>query len=71
MRPRADWLVLDVSALSRRCAHAGPPSEGGAATERSTASAEERLQRLKRIYEQGLITADEYERKRREILQQL
>jgi hypothetical protein len=64
---RQDWLMLDVAAMTCPCA-LGDPACGRGSREDGAASAEERLSRLKRLYEQGLITPDEYERKRREIL---
>jgi hypothetical protein len=40
-------------------------------TPAGSASAEERLTTLKRLHEKGLITDEEYQQKRREILQAL
>jgi len=83
---RPDWLVLNVSALAapdQRAAatatiapavtsqNALPASAGAARSSSASPSIEERLQRLKRLREQDLITEEEYNRKRSEILDQL
>jgi len=72
---RPDWLVLNVSALAapdQRAATAAPASAGTAKPSTSAPpSIEERLRRLKHLREQDLISEDEYNRKRSEILDQL
>jgi len=83
---RPDWLVLNVSALAapdQRAAatatiapavtsqNALPASAGAAKPSSASPSIEERLRRLKRLREQDLITEEEYNRKRSEILDQL
>jgi len=80
---RSDWLVLNVAALAAgelpaaapttvSMGNATTPSAGAAKPSGSASpSIEERLLRLKRLREQDLITDEEYERKRNEILDQL
>jgi hypothetical protein len=84
---RPDWLVLNVSSLAapdqRAAATATStptvtsqdalPASAGAAkpSTRASPSIEERLRRLKHLREQDLITEEEYNRKRSEILDQL
>ena len=84
---RPDWLVLNVGALAspdqRAAATATsaptgtsqdpiPASAGAARPSTSAApSIEERLRRLKHLREQDLITEEEYNRKRGEIIDQL
>ncbi len=86
-RLRPDWLVLNVSALAapdQRAAATAPsaptvtsqnplPASAGAAKPSTSAppAIEERLRRLKHLREQDLITEEEYNRKRGEILDQL
>ncbi len=86
-KTRADWLVIDVGAFVKRNQSAPPapavppvneppgaaPDRVGAAPAHGGAlpSIEERLLRLKRLREQDLITKEEYDRKRNEILDQL
>ncbi|HWS61571.1 MAG TPA: SHOCT domain-containing protein, partial [Steroidobacteraceae bacterium] len=86
-KPRDDWLVLNVSALAspdqRAAATAtsapsvtsqNPLPASAGAEKPSTSvppSIEERLRRLKHLREQDLITEEEYNRKRSEILDQL
>jgi Short C-terminal domain len=69
-RARQDWLVLDIAASTKRAVQDQEGKEREPVKE-ITPTAEERLMRLKRLYEQGLITADEYARKRKEIIDQL
>ena len=76
-RTRQDWLVLDVAALATPTART--QSEGASTPDRDkvapapekATTAEERLSRLKRLHERGLITDEEYARKRKEIIDQL
>jgi hypothetical protein len=84
---RNDWLVLNVSALASPGEQAGTaprmtpsvtsesavPRRDGAGTRASSAapSIEERLLRLKHLREQDLITAEDFDRKRNEILSEL
>ncbi len=86
-KPRDDWLVLNVSALASpdqraaATATSAPsvtpqnplPASAGAAKPSTSVppSIEERLRRLKHLREQDLITEEEYNRKRSEILDQL
>ena len=86
-KPRHDWLVLNVSALAspdQRAAATATiaptvtsqnplPANAGAAKPATgaPASIEERLRRLKHLREQDLISDEEYDRKRSEILDQL
>ncbi len=73
VEPRRDWLVLATSPGTAASSVAGgdtrPASTATAAA--VPASFEERLRILKRLHEQALITEDEYETKRREILGEL
>ncbi len=84
---RSDWLVVEVGAFVKRSqpaaeapavppatksASAAPESVGAAQIHGGASpSFEERLLRLKHLREQDLITAEEYDRKRKEILDQL
>ena len=70
---RGDWLSLGVAAAPAAGspapvrpldAAAPPPSQG-------SKDPEQRLETLKRLREKNLITEDEYQQKRKEILQQL
>ena len=62
-QPRPDWVSLSVAdAVASRTAETVPASP---------ANADERLTTLKRLHDKGLITEDEYQQKRREILQAL
>src|SRR5260221_7866071 len=86
-KTRAEWLVIDVGAFatdneSATAAPGVPPAtESSSATPQDVAatqahggaspSIEERLLRLKHLREQDLITEEEYDRKRNEILDQL
>ena len=86
-QPRHDWLVMNVSALAspdQRAAATATiaptvtsqnplPANAGAAKPATgaPASIEERLRRLKHLREQDLISDEEYDRKRSEILDQL
>ena len=86
-KPRDDWLVLNVSALASPDQRAAvtatsapsvtpqnplPASAGAAKPSTSVPpSIEERLRRLKHLREQDLITEEEYNRKRSEILDKL
>jgi putative oligomerization/nucleic acid binding protein len=86
-RLRPDWLVLNVSALAapdQRAAATATiaptvtsqdalPASAGTAKPSTSASPsiEERLRRLKHLREQDVITEEEYNRKRSEILDQL
>ena len=54
--------------VSRRCS-ASPPAPAPAAP--AAEDAEQRLTTLKRLYDKGLITKSEYEKKRQEILKSL
>ena len=70
---RQDWLVLDLAALAAPAkpepnGQSGPASASGARTD---TKAEERLKLLKRLHDQGLITDDEFERKRKQIIDEL
>jgi len=84
---RTDWLVIDIGAFAKRNQSAAEtpgvphatqspgaaPENVGAAQAHGGASPsiEERLLRLKHLREQDLITKEEYDRKRKEILDQL
>src|SRR6267143_519901 len=84
---RPDWLVLNVSALAAPDERAAAiaiiaptvtsqnplPASAGTAKPSTSAppSIEERLRRLKHLREQDLISEEEYNRKRSEILDQL
>jgi len=66
---RRDWLLIDVGTASM--AREAPAPAVDAQQPARAASAEERLLQLRRLREQGLITDEEYQRKRREIIAQL
>ncbi len=78
---RADWLVLNVGSraaldlpapvVPTRILQNAAASAGAATSGSASPSIEERLLRLKRLREQDLITDEEYNRKRNEILDQL
>ena len=74
-RVRQDWLVLDVVASpapTERARHeAVAPERSAPPAAEKAPTAEERLLRLKRLHGQGLITDEEYSRKRKEIIDQL
>lgn len=83
-KQRGDWLIVNVGALSAaqgagesngatvaQRATVAPVAPAAAATTAASASIEERLRRLKSLRDQDLITPDDYDRKRREILDQL
>jgi hypothetical protein len=85
-KTRADWLVIDLGAIVNRdqsavvpgmppaseSPHVAPRNVGTAQAHGGTSpSIEERLLRLKQLREQDLITEEEYDRKRKEILDQL
>jgi hypothetical protein len=67
-QPRPDWVALSLADAAAPPAAAQAPA---AARSPAAASAEERLTTLKQLHEKGLITNEEYQQKRREILQAL
>ncbi|MGY4827545.1 SHOCT domain-containing protein [Sphaerotilaceae bacterium SBD11-9] len=77
---RTDWLQLSASAAPAPAAApvAAPapvatpaPAPAAKPADPGAAGAEQRLETLKRLRERNLITEEEYQQKRREILQQL
>lgn len=64
-KPRVNWLVFEPDTLLA----ATTPEETPEPATPSTV--EERLKKLKELYEQGLINEEEYNNKRREILEDL
>ncbi|HET7793906.1 MAG TPA: SHOCT domain-containing protein [Rhizobacter sp.] len=73
---RADWLQLSAAAAPTAApapvvAPAPTPAAAPAPAAARPADAEQRLETLKRLRERNLITEEEYQQKRREILQQL
>jgi len=85
-KTRADWLVIDLGAIVNRDQSAVAPGMPPASKSPNVApgnvgtaqahggaspSIEERLLRLKHLREQDLITEEEYDRKRKDILDQL
>jgi hypothetical protein len=82
-RERTNWLVFDLSAAAAAVAGAPPtpvpqvaaPAAPAATPVSASAPAstdpEERLRKLKDLRDKGLITSDEYEKKRQEILKGL
>ena len=76
-RVRQDWLVLDVATSATPTVRTQDEAASAPGRDRVTpaaekaTTAEERLSRLKRLHGQGLITDEEYARKRKEIIDQL
>jgi len=72
-RQMKNWLIIDLKASAQE---AGPQPEArpGAAAEAKPAvskSVKERLTELRELYDKGLVTEEEYNQKRKEILSQL
>jgi hypothetical protein len=82
-RPRADWLSIPMQTSAQATAQSGataapapvvqvaPPPARKALDAAAVDDIERRLEILKRLREKGLITEDEYQQKRKEILQLL
>lgn len=68
---RPDWLVLPLSAPVGAAPQPIIPQAGPGAAPAAGDDIERRLTTLKRLRDRGLITEEEYQVKRREILQQL
>ncbi|HEX3140918.1 MAG TPA: SHOCT domain-containing protein [Rhizobacter sp.] len=71
---RADWLSLSMAAPAAAQPAAAQPAATAAPAAKPAEpgqGAEQRLETLKRLRDKGLITEDEYQQKRKEILQQL
>ena len=63
--------VIHIEEEQEAPAPAPPPAAATAAPSESGKSPEERLETLRRLHQQGLITAEEYDRRRREILDEM
>lgn len=66
---RADWLSMSIAAPAE--SEAKPETKAGATPEAKGQDIEQRLQVLKRLREKNLISEDEYQQKRKELLQRL
>ena len=77
-KPRCNWLVFDLKTFlsapiegARPGATAAPAPATASPAQPPAGDPAERLKRLKDLRDQGLITAEEYDRKRQEIVQGL
>jgi hypothetical protein len=71
---RINWVIMSASSPPPLREAVKPETEtkaAGPVPAPAPASARERLQELKQLYDDGLISRDEYEQKRQEILKQL
>jgi hypothetical protein len=68
---RQDWLVLDLAALAAPTTQDANAQSAPASGPRRASKAEERLELLKRLHDQGLITDEEFERKHKQIIDEL
>ena len=68
-REHRNWIITDVDALL--APEPEPVPEPVEPAEPAEPTIEERLKELQRLFEQGLITEEEYNRKKEEILQEL
>ena len=64
-REHRNWIVIDTAALF------APPKVEPAQGPTAPQTVEDRLKELQRLYEQGLINKEEYEQKKKEILEKL
>jgi hypothetical protein len=68
---RTNWLVFDLSPAAAAPAAVGAPAGAASGSAPAASEPEERLRRLKDLRDKGLITPEEYEKKRQEILKGL
>lgn len=78
VRPRGDWLSLDLAAMDAAAAPGSDGSSAGDGERRSAPAAtteqrspRDRLETLEALHRDGLISDREYEAKRREIIDEL
>jgi hypothetical protein len=66
-----NWLLIPVDSLAKQAAQIKPGTSGQVQPAGQEKSAKERLLELRELYDEGLITGEEYEEKRQEILEEI